>query len=96
MFDASQGPQTESSFEVDINEDLTEEATPLILLQDPLEVCLAHFRMDDFDVDGYIDEMNTLLEPPTSKTTLPWTIKYEPFPELASIPITPSLESPPT
>ena len=71
------------------------EDTPTILSQDSLDPYLAHFGVDDFDIEGYIQEVNTLLDTPYDKTTLPWTIKYEPLPMLASTPIAPSLESPP-
>ena len=33
---------------------------PHFQLEDPLEACLAHFD-SDFDVDGYIEEVNALL-----------------------------------
>ena len=90
IFDASQGPSTDSCFTINTLEDTTEEATPIILAQDPLEACLAHFNMDSFDIDGYMKEVNVLLEPPT--TTPPWIQKYEPIPSFLDMP----RESPPT
>ena len=94
VFGASQGPSMDSCFEVDTLEDIIEDATPIILAPDPLDTCLAHFGVYDFE--EYMKEVNTLLDTPHDKTTPPWTIKYEPLPTLASTPIVPSLESPPT
>ena len=68
---ASLGSPIDDYGKVNMLEEIEEEATPTILLQDSLYVCLAHFRIDDFDVNGYIEEVNVLLEPPTSSTTLP-------------------------
>ena len=45
--------------------------------------------------DGYIEEVNILLEPPTSKTTPLQTIKYEQLSTQSSM-LVPSLEAPPT
>ena len=47
--------------------------------------------MDNFDIDGYIKKMNTLLEPYIS--ALPWTMKYEQMPPPSITPIAPSLEA---
>ena len=80
----------DSCFIIDTLEDSTEEATPIILAQDLLEACLAHFNMDSFDIDGYMEKVNVLLEPPIF--TPPWIQKYEPMPSFLNIPI----ESPPT
>ena len=93
MFGASQGPSMDSCFEVDTLEDIIEDATPTILAPDPLDTCLAHFGVYDFE--GYMKEVNTLLDTPHDKITPPWTIKYEPLLTLASTPIVPSLESSP-
>ena len=64
-----------------------EEATPIIFPHDSLNFYLAHFGMDDFDIDEYITEVNTLYP----KTTPFWIQKYEPP---LSPPIAPLLESP--
>ena len=78
VFGASQGPSIDSCFEVDTLEDIIEDATPTILAPDPLDTCLAHFGVYDFE--GYMKEVNTLLDTPHDKTIPPWTIKYEPLP----------------
>ena len=84
----------DSCFEVDTLEDIIEDATPIILAPDPLDTCLAHFGVCDFE--EYMKKVNILLDTPHDKTTPPWTIKYEPLPTLASTPIVSSLEAPPT
>ena len=66
---------------------------PRILLQDSLDLYLAHFGMDDFDIDGYITKINNLVDASYLKATLLWIKKYEPSPNL---PIALLLESPPT
>ena len=48
--------------------------------------------MDNFDVDGYIIEINDLLDTSYSKTTPLWIEQYEPSP---SPPIVSLIESPP-
>ena len=44
VFGASQGPSMDSCFEVNILEDIIEDATPTILAPDPLYTCLAHLE----------------------------------------------------
>ena len=68
-----------------------ENATSTILSQDSLNPCQAHFEVDDFDKDGYIAEVNDLIDIPYPKTTLLEIEKYEPPP---NPPIAPLLESP--
>ena len=70
-----------------------EEATPIILPQDSLNLCLAHFEMDNFDVDGHIIEINDLVDTSYPKTISLWIEKYESSP---SPPIALLLESPST
>lgn len=55
--------------------ELVEEATSIILSQDLIQVCFAHFDLDNLDIDGYMKEVNALLEPTSSIS--PWTMKYE-------------------
>ena len=78
VFGASQRPSMDSCFEVDTLEDIIEDAIHTILAPDPLDTCLAHFGVYDFE--GYMKEVNILLDTPYDKTTPPWTIKYEPLP----------------
>ena len=70
---------------------IIEEATPLILFQNSLNLCLTHFRMDNFDEEVCITEVNDLVDTSYPKTILLKIKKYEPP---SSPPITSSLESP--
>ncbi|GFY95438.1 hypothetical protein Acr_10g0008230 [Actinidia rufa] len=75
-------------------DELVEEAFPSILMEDPLEACLAHFGFDEYDIDHSIEEVNALL----GKTTHfidrhPSYAKFEPLPPLAETPALPSIES---
>ena len=94
VFNAIIGSQSEEFSEVNILEGLVEEATPTIPSQDLLQACLAHFDIDNLDIDGYIEEVNALLEP--SIFAPPWTKKYEQMPLPSITPIVPSLETPST
>ena len=47
-------------------------------------------------MEGGSEEVNTLVDTSNVKTSLSWTIKYEPLPTLVNTPTAPSLESPPT
>ena len=69
--------------------------SPLILAKDPLQSCLTHFDINEFDCDSYTREVNTLLHSPKSSILLPWTIKYEPLSDLAKEPLLSSVQSPP-
>ena len=91
IFGDSQGPLTDSCFKVDTSEDFIEEATTKVSTQDALETCLAYFGVDDFNINGYFEEVNSLLDTSHNETTLLWIIKYEPLPDY---PITPMSESP--
>jgi len=75
VFNAITGPQSDEFNKVNVLEELVKETTPNMPSQDLLQACLAHFDMDRFDIDGYMDEVNTLLKPPRS--TPSWTMKYE-------------------
>ena len=94
IFKVTQGPLADDFGEVNVIEEIINETTPMTLSQDPLEICLAHFRVDDFDEDGHATKVNALSEEPHSKIAHPWTIKYEPLLALASTPTAPSLELP--
>ncbi|EHA8587525.1 hypothetical protein COCNU_scaffold002524G000030 [Cocos nucifera] len=69
--------QTEDYFEMDVPKDVIKEATPRIISQDSVHTCLDPFRMDNFTVDIYAKNMNTLLEPSNFSTTIPRAKKYE-------------------
>ena len=71
IFGATQRPLMDSYFEINKLKDIIEEATPIILTQDSLDICLAHFRVDNFDLEGYIQEVNTLLDTSQTKTLPP-------------------------
>jgi hypothetical protein len=63
IFNAFQQPPdtVECSF-VDLIDESVEELLPQLLMKDPLEICLNHFSSDDFDVEQYIDEVQSLLD----------------------------------
>ena len=69
------------------------EATPIILPQDSLNLCQAHFEVDDCNEDGYVTEKNNLVDMPYPKTTSVEIKKYE-LP--LSLPTALLLESPTT
>ena len=56
---------------------IIEKITPIILPQDSSDPYLAHFGVDDFDVDGYITKTNDLVDMHYPKTILLWIEKYE-------------------
>ena len=45
VFGATQRPSMDSCFEINTLDDIIEEATPLVLSQDPLDTCLAHSEL---------------------------------------------------
>ena len=63
IFNTAQGPPTFDHGEINLLEKIIEDKTPTLLNSDPLQVCLAHFGVDDFDINEYIKEVNALLEP---------------------------------
>ena len=67
---------------------------PILFDLDPLQACLSHFDINDFDIDEYTKDVNMLLEPSNFDTNPSWIDKYEQLPTQA-IPVTPSLEAPP-
>ena len=77
IFNAAQGPPTFDHGEINLLEEVVEDKTLILLNSNPLQVCLAHFGVDDFDIDGYTREVNALLEPSNFSTTPPWTVKHE-------------------
>lgn len=96
VFNASQQPpHEEDCFSVDMLEGIVEESLPQILIEDPLERCLTYFDSDGFDIDGSIEEVNSLLDCSPSIDYPPWKSRPEPLPNLASTPAPPSLEIPP-
>ncbi|XP_028071942.1 uncharacterized protein LOC114274252 [Camellia sinensis] len=62
IFSASQHPSREDDcFMIDIVDELVEGTLPFVLAEDPLEICLAHFGFEAFDIDRSIEEVNALL-----------------------------------
>ena len=51
--------------------------TKLPLDFDPLQACLTHFDINNFDIEEYTQEVNLLLEPSKFDTTPSWTEKYK-------------------
>ena len=82
-------------FEIDTFEDIIKEAISMIFAHDSLDTHLAHFGVDDCDMEEGSKKINTLIDTSNAETTLSWTIKYEPLPVLANTPTPLSLESPP-
>ena len=70
---------------------IIEEATPIILLQDSLNPYRTHFEVDDYDEDGHVIEVNDLVDTSYPKITPLGIDKFEPPP---SPPIAPLLKSP--
>ena len=53
VFNAAHKPSyVEDCYSVDIIDGLVEEALPHILSDDPLEACLSHFGVEEFDIEG--------------------------------------------
>ena len=94
IFNATQGPPTYDHSEVNMLEEVVDDKALTLLDSDPLQACLTHFGVDDFDIDEYTKEVNALLEPSNFGTTPPWTVKYEQLPTQSS-PLVPSLATPP-
>ena len=69
IFNVAQGPPTFDHGEINLLEEVLEDKTPTLLDPDLLQACLAHFGVDDFDIDEYTKEVNALLEPPNFSTT---------------------------
>ena len=70
-------------------------SSPFLLTKDPLQTCLTHYDIYEFECDNYIREVNTFLTLPNYRNLPPWTIKYETLPDLAKEPILPSIQLPP-
>jgi hypothetical protein len=63
IFNAFQhAPDQNECLFVDHIEEYVEDSLPSLLADDPLEVCLAHFGFEDFDMDQYIEEIHDMLE----------------------------------
>ena len=89
VFGTSQGTPVYIHDEVN----MIEEGTKFPLDFDPLQDCLAHFDINTFDIEGYTQEVNSLLEPPKFDTTPSWTDKYQHNPTQPS-PARSTLEAP--
>ncbi|XP_059649406.1 uncharacterized protein LOC132295243 isoform X1 [Cornus florida] len=97
VFNASQHPIVEcESFLVNVLDELVEESLPSILSKDPLEVCLTHFNMDAFYIEGSICEVNGLMDTVATLDYPPWKTSEEHFPPLSSTSPVPSFISLPT
>lgn len=57
VFNTSQGPQTNDCFKIDILENLVKEVIIATLSQDPLQTCLAQSGVDDFNLEGDVNEV---------------------------------------
>jgi hypothetical protein len=65
------------------------------LINDPLEACLSHFDIKDFDTEQYVDEVNSLLDIAAAIDFPPWKVPKEPLPLTSGIPPVSSLITPP-
>ena len=57
--------------EVNMLEKVIDTKLPLLLDSDPLQACLTHFEIGNFDVNEYTKDVNMLLEPLKFSTTPP-------------------------
>jgi len=96
IFNASQGPSREEHcFAINLIEENMKESSSFLLIKDPLQLCLTHFDINEFDCDSYTREVNTLLDSLKSSILPPWTISYELLLDLAKELILSSIQSPP-
>ena len=96
IFTAFQQPLDQNEcYLIDYTSDVVDEALPYLLSNDPLEVCLSHFGIDDFDTEQYINEVKELLNKGIPNKFPPWRPPKEELPlTVSKLPVT-SLESPP-
>jgi hypothetical protein len=64
-------------------------------MKDPLEACLSHFDFEDFNMEHYVDEVNSFLNTTATIDVPPWRLPKKPLPITSGIPPIPSLISPP-
>jgi hypothetical protein len=96
IFNAFQHPSdTEECFFVDKIEETIEDTLPHFLINDPLEACLSHFDVKDFNTEQYVDEVNSLLDIAAAIDFPPWRVPKEPLPLTSGIPPVSSLITPP-
>jgi hypothetical protein len=76
-------------------EETVKDTLPHLLIKDPLEACLSHFDFEDFDIEHYVGEVNSLLDNMAAIDFPPWKVPKELLPSTSGIPPIPSLISPP-
>ena len=81
IFSTSQGTPVYNHDEVN----MIEEVIKLPLDFDPLQDCLKHFDINNFNIEEYTQEVNLLLEPFKFDTTPSWTEKYQPSTDLSML-----------
>jgi hypothetical protein len=86
---------TSECFLLDKIEDVVEDTLPHLLMKDLLEACLSHFDFEEFDMEHYVDEVNSLLDTAAAIDIPPWRLTEEPLPSTSGIPPIPSLIFPP-
>ena len=106
IFNTLQGPLTYDHDEINMLEEVAENemkkgSMPLDPLNnemekgsmplDPLYECLAHFNVDAFDIAGYTNEENNLIDIPFYLDTPYWIEKYGIMPDLSNTPSVSSL-----
>ena len=67
IFNTSQGTPIYNHDEVNMIEEVITTKLPLDFA--PLQACLTHFDINNFDIEEYTQEVNLLLEPPKFDTT---------------------------
>jgi hypothetical protein len=96
IFKAFQHPSDiNECFLLDMIEETVKDTLPHLLIKDPLEACLSHFDVEDFDIEHYVGEVNSLLDTAAAIDFPPWRVPKEPLPSTSGIPPIPSLISPP-
>ena len=102
VFYASKNPslhvhdECEDICAIDIIDELVEEVLPFMIAKDPYDECLVHFDSDSFDIEGSIEEVNSILKTNTCMTQPRWRPMVEPLPPLPREVLKPSLVCPPT
>jgi hypothetical protein len=81
IFNAFQhAPDQNECFFVDNIKEYVEDSLLNLLVDDPLEACLAHFGFEDFNIDQYVEEVHDLLETTANADFHPWRLPKEPLP----------------
>jgi hypothetical protein len=86
---------TNECFLLDMIEETVKDTLPHLLIKGPLEACLSHFDFEDFDIEHYVGEANSLLDTAAAIDFPHWKVPNEPLPSTSGIPNIHYLISPP-